>query len=98
MAPYIFIGVSALVGLIIWGIKGLILGIIIGWIVSIIIGLALFPLMRILNLGLIKKEYRLAVAEDFYSKNKEHILDLRRFKGMKEKEIIEMFSKYESVE
>jgi hypothetical protein len=94
MVPYIFIGISAVIGLIFWGTKGLILGIIIGYIVSVIVGLALFPLMRLFNLGLIKKKYRLAVAEDFYSKNKNDILNLRRFQGMNEKEIIKMFSKY----
>ena len=94
MAPYIFIGILAIIGLIFWGVKGLILGIIIGWVVSIIIGLAFFPLMRILDLGLIKKKYRLAVAEDFYSQNETDILNLKGFQGMKEKEIIEIFSKY----
>jgi len=94
--PYIIIGILAIIGLIFWGVKGLILGIIIGWITPILIGLVIIFLEKAFGFefGLIKKKYRIAVAEDFYSQNKEDILNLKRFQEMKEKEIIERFSRY----
>ncbi len=91
MIPQITISIFAIVGLIGWGWKGLVIGFIVGYLITLLIGL--IPFSK-LGLGAIKKKYRLAIAEDFYSQNKKEILSLGRFKRLEKREIINIFSGY----
>jgi hypothetical protein len=76
------------------GIQGLIGGIVIGYITSFVIGLISFPLSKLFDIGLIKKQYREAIAKDFISQYKEEILTLKRFQSMREDKIIDNFTRY----
>jgi len=92
--PQGLIIIFGIIGLIGWGLIGLAGGLFLGWITSMLIGLLTIPLGKIFNVGLIKKEYRIAIAKDFFSQYKEDILALKKFQSMKEGKIIETFSNY----
>ena len=59
-----------------------------------LIGLLTISIGKIFDIGLIKKDYRVAMAKDFFLKNKEEITALEKFKSGNEDEIIKNFSKY----
>lgn len=85
---------SGIFGFTFWGVNGLISGIVLGFIVSMLIGIFFNIFSKKLNISLIKKEYRIAIAKDFFSKHRENIISLERFQPMKDEEIIETFFKY----
>jgi len=92
--PSALIFLFGVVGLIFWGIGGLVGGLVIGWITTMLIGFLTIPITKIFDIGRIKKEYRITIARDFFLENKEKILTLEKFKSKKEDEIIKIFSKY----
>jgi len=92
--PPALIFLFGIVGLIFWGISGLIGGLVIGWIATMLIGFLTIPIGKIFDIGRIKKEYRMAMAKDFFLENKEKILALEKFKSKKEETIIKVFSRY----
>lgn len=92
--PQAFIIIFGIIGFLNWGLVGLAGGLVSGWIAAMLIGLLTIPLTKIFNLGLIKKEHRIAIASEFFSRHKKDILYLKKFQSMREEKIIETFSKY----
>jgi len=90
-ALIIIIGVIGFIG---WGLGGLIGGLILGWIVSLLIGLFTIPFTKIFKVGVIKREYRLAIAKDFFSQHKKDILFFKKFKSLNQGKIVGIFSNY----
>ncbi len=91
--PHALIFLFGIGGFLLWGLSGLVGGLVIGWIATMLIGLLTIPIGKIFDIGRIKKEYRMAIAKDFFLENKEKILALEKFKSRKEDEIIKIFSK-----
>lgn len=92
--PQASIIIFGIVGFFMRGFLGLIGGLALGWVVVTFAGLLSIPLIKKLNLGSIKKRYRLAIANEFYLQYKEDILATKKFQSMEEEKIIEIFSDY----
>lgn len=61
MIPYLVIGVSALIGLLGWGLKGLILGAVGGWILNMVFG----TVLMLASGGLVPRKVRKQAASRF---------------------------------
>ena len=83
MIPYVIIFIFALVGLVGWGLKGLIIGFVGGYITCWITGSITLAFSKLFwPPSLIKKQYRNAIAEDFYNEHQKEILGIVKYKIM----------------
>lgn len=94
MIPYILIFIFSIVGLILWGLKGLLGGLFIGYLFSLLIGFLVRIFDSKFDVSLIKKKYRKAIAKKFVDDNLQQILSIPKYSITGKNEIIEQFSKY----
>ncbi|MBC8489359.1 MAG: hypothetical protein H8D45_25330 [Bacteroidetes bacterium] len=90
MAPYVLIGVFAVIGLIVGGIPGMIIGGILGKIISLLIGSIAW---RIGDVGPIQKKYRKVIATNFVNQYEDEINSLPNYTSMDRAKLISEFSK-----
>lgn len=92
--PYILMSIFALIGLTKWGFQGFVTGLGIGYLTSLLIGIVTLPITKIFDIGVIKRQYRKAIAIDFISQYKDSISSLKKFQSMKEDKIIDNFARF----
>jgi len=94
MIPYIIIIIFGIIGLIFWGLKGLVGGLFFGYLFSFLFGLIVTFVESAFNVGIIKKKYRRAIASSFVSENLSEILRLSKFRFLKNEQIINIFANH----
>jgi len=94
MAPYITIAIFSIIGLIFWGLEGLIVGFIIGRVVTFVLGMLAWPITKFLDIGPMKKKNRIAIAQNFIIENRELIESIPKFKNISNIKLVNQFSKY----
>lgn len=94
MAPYITIAIFSFIGLIFWGLEGLIIGFIIGRVVTFVLGILAWPIGKFFDIGPLKKKNRVAIAQNFIIENRELIESIPKFRNISDIKLVDQYSKY----